>query len=138
MRGGLRLPRAFKMVSTAPLRRRIASFRFALNGLSLVLRTQPNAWFHALATVVVFGAAATLQLPSTDWCWLVIAVAAVWSAESMNTAVEKLADAVHPNPHPLVGQAKDAAAGAVLVVALGAAVVGAIVLGPPLWSLVGR
>jgi diacylglycerol kinase (ATP) len=53
----------------------------------------------------------------------------------MNTALEVLADAVAPDPHPLVGRAKDAAAGAVLVAALGAAAIGLLVLGPRLWAL---
>lgn len=67
---------------------------------------------------------------AADWCWLVIAMVAVWSAECFNTALEALADALSPEIHPLVKKAKDAAAGAVLVAAIGAAVIGLLVFWP--------
>jgi diacylglycerol kinase len=62
------------------------------------------------------------------------AVTLVLGAEAFNTALESLADAAVPEQHPLVGAAKDLAAGAVLVTAMGAAVVGLLVLGPHLWD----
>ena len=55
---------------------------------------------------------------------------AVWTAEALNTAFEFLADAASPNFHPLVKKAKDVAAGAVLISAIGAVVIGVLVLGP--------
>ena len=73
-----------------------------------------------------------LGLSRADWCWLVLAIALVWVAECMNTALESLADATSPDPHPRVGRAKDAAAGAVLCAAIGAALIGLLVLGRPL------
>jgi len=66
-----------------------------------------------------------------------VAIALVWVAEAINTALELLADAVNPQPHPLVGQAKDVAAGAVLIAAVAAAGVGLIVLGPHCLDLIG-
>jgi len=60
---------------------------------------------------------------------------AVWTAEALNTALERLSNAVTREPNPLVGQAKDAAAGAVLIAAVGAAAIGALVMGPHLLSL---
>jgi diacylglycerol kinase len=111
---------------------RIKSFRNAFRGLALVLRSEENAWIHALATVVVCVTALYLDISRSGWCWLVLAMVAVWSSEAFNTALERLADAVHPETHPLVGEAKDAAAGAVLICALGSVVIGLLVLGPPL------
>jgi diacylglycerol kinase (ATP) len=61
---------------------------------------------------------------------LVLAIVSVWTAEAMNTAFEFLCDVVSPDFHPMVEKAKDVAAGAVLVCAIGAAGVGALVLGP--------
>jgi diacylglycerol kinase len=61
-----------------------------------------------------------------------MAITIVWAMEAVNTAVERLADAAVPEIHPLIAQAKDAAAGAVLIAVLGAVVVGLLVLGPPL------
>ena len=73
-----------------------------------------------------------LGLSSVDWCWLVLAIVLVWVAECLITALELLADVTSPDSHPLVGRAKDAAAGAVLCAAIGAALIGLLVLGRPL------
>ena len=80
---------------------------------------------------------ALLGLSGLEWAILVLAIVGVWSAEALNTAIEFLADAVSQDHHPLIGQAKDIAAGAVLVVALGAAAVGLVVLGPHLLEALG-
>ncbi|HVT81622.1 MAG TPA: diacylglycerol kinase [Phycisphaerae bacterium] len=109
---------------------RIRSVGYALSGISHLVRTQRNAWLHMAATLAVILCAAFLRVSSFDWCWLILAIAGVWTAEGMNTAVELLADAVSPGHHPLVGKAKDVAAGAVLLAAAGAAGIGAFVLGP--------
>jgi diacylglycerol kinase len=111
---------------------RIDSFRYAFRGLGSMLREEPNAQLHALATVAVLALALVLDLPRGDWAWLVAAIAAVWATETLNTALESLADAVHPEPHPLVGRAKDLSAAAVLLTALGAVAIGLLVLAPPL------
>ena len=121
-------------MSDAPsyLRGRIRSFRNAGAGVAATLASQANAKIHALATVMVVALGLALDLPRGDWCWLVLAIALVWAAECLNTALEELADVTAPDPDPRVGRAKDAAAGGVLVAAAGAAVIGALVLGPPL------
>jgi diacylglycerol kinase len=116
---------------------RLASFGNALRGLRAVM-AQPNAWIHAAATLAVAALAVLLRVPRDGVLWLVAAVALVWTAEALNTALEQLADAVHPEHHPLVGRAKDVAAGAVLLAATGAAVIGLLVLGPPLLALLGE
>jgi diacylglycerol kinase len=115
---------------------RIRSFRFAGRGMWLTLRSQPNAWIHAAATVTVAIAGYMLGISRTEWCLIVLACAAVWTAEALNTAFEFLADATTKEFHPVIGQAKDVAAGAVLVTALAALVVGVLVFGPYLMVLV--
>ena len=122
-------------MSQFSLRSRLESFGFALRGVAFVLRSQHNAWIHLGATVAVIGTALYLDLPRADWFWLILAITGVWCAEIFNTAVEQLADAVDSEPNPSIGRAKDAAAGAVLIAAMGAAAIGFIVLGPPLWKL---
>lgn len=111
---------------------RLRSFQSALSGLGSVLRGEPNARIHGVAALAVILAGFWLDVSRLEWCWLVAAIAAVFAAESLNSALESLADTVHPDPHPGVGRAKDAAAGAVLVVAFAAALVGLLVLGPRL------
>ncbi len=101
-------------------------------------RSQTNARIHAAATVAVIALGGFLQISRGDWCWLVVAIAMVWTAECMNTALESLADATAPDPNPLVGRAKDAAAGAVLCASIGAALIGLLVLGPPLLAWLVR
>lgn len=110
----------------------IESFRDAGAGVAATFASQRNAKVHAAVACAVVVLGLLLGLPRGDWCWLVAAITWVFAAECMNTALESLADATAPDPHPLVGRAKDAAAGAVLCAALGAAVVGALVLGRPL------
>jgi diacylglycerol kinase len=78
-----------------------------------------------------------LQINRLDWCLIALATASVWAAEAFNTAVERLADRVTTERDPLIKQAKDLAAGAVLLACAGAVAVGLLVLGPPLWARLG-
>jgi diacylglycerol kinase (ATP) len=111
---------------------RARSFTHAFMGLRDVIGTQRNAWIHAAATAFVVVAGIALDATRLDWCWLVAAIAAVWVAEAFNTALEALADAAVPELHPKIRVAKDAAAGAVLVAAAAAALIGILILGRPL------
>ena len=117
---------------------RVRSVGYALRGIGTMLQSQRNAWLHALATVGVVAAGLGLGVPAGDWKWLILAIVAVWSAEALNTALEFLADAAKPEYHPLVKQAKDVAAGAVLIAALGAAVIGVLVFIPVLRAWLER
>jgi diacylglycerol kinase (ATP) len=109
---------------------RIKSVGHALHGIAYVLRSQHNAWIHAAATIVVAVAGFYFHLTSVEWCCIVIAASSVWTAEALNTALELLADAAFEELHPLIGHAKDVAAGAVLVTAIAAIIVGAIIFWP--------
>jgi len=109
---------------------RLRSFGYAGNGVVALVRGQHNAWIHAAATAAVVTAATFFGVSRLDWCLLVLAMALVWAAEALNTAIELLADATVPEEHPLVGRAKDVAAGGVLLCAIGAATVGLLVLWP--------
>jgi diacylglycerol kinase (ATP) len=109
---------------------RLRSFRFAFIGLWTMLRTQHNAWVHAAATLAVIAAGLSLRTNATEWCMLVLSIMAVWSAEALNTAFEFLADVASPEYHPTVKHAKDVAAAAVLIAAIGSVLIGALVFGP--------
>jgi diacylglycerol kinase (ATP) len=110
----------------------------AIRGIALMLRTQHNAWIHAAATGLVILAGVVLRVDTSSWLWLVVAMVAVWAAEALNTALELLADAASPEFHPLVRQAKDVAAGAVLIAAAGAVTIGVLVLGPYVLNMFGK
>src|SRR5687768_15269316 len=115
---------------------RLRSVSHALSGIRLMLRSQHNAWVHAAVTIAVLAASVVLGLARIEWCAIVIAIASVWTAEALNTAFEFLCDVASPEFHPAVKNAKDVAAGAVLITAVGAAVVGVLVLGPKLLAIV--
>ena len=95
-----------------------------------MIRCQHNAWIHAVATIAVLLAALLFGISAADWCWIILAISIVWTAEALNTAFEFLADAASPEFHPLIRDAKDVAAGAVLVTAVAAIIIGSIVFWP--------
>ena len=117
------------------LQRRIQAFAWAGRGVWLLLRTQTHARIHLLATVVVMMAGCWFQVTSTEWCFLTIAIGLVWITEAVNTAIENSVDLVTTEHHPLAGQAKDIAAGAVLLAAITAVVIAALIFGPKLLPL---
>ena len=109
---------------------RIRSFYHATSGILRMIRCQHNAWIHASATVAVLLAAFFFRISAADWCWIILAISIVWTAEALNTALEFLADAASPEFHPLVRDAKDVAAAAVLITAVAAVIIGAIIFWP--------
>ena len=111
---------------------RIDSFRYAFAGLWYMLRTQRNAWIHATFTVAVVAMGFWLALDALEWALIVLSIGGVWMAEFVNTALEAVVDLASPDIHPLARVGKDVAAGAVLVGAGTAVVVGLLVLGTPL------
>jgi diacylglycerol kinase (ATP) len=103
-----------------------------------MLRCQHNAWIHAVATIGVVVAGFIFHLTRAEWCWIILAIAIVWTAEALNTAFEFLADIASPEFHPTIRDAKDVAAGAVLVTAIASAIIGAVIFGPHLANLFSR
>ena len=118
------------------IRARGRSFAYAFRGLRYLIRSQHNAWLHAVATVGVCLAGICTQISRYEWCLLILSMMAVWTAEAFNTALECLTDLACPDQHPLAGRAKDVAAGAVLIAAVAAALVGAIVFIPHVRAMV--
>jgi len=113
---------------------RIQSFGHAFRGWGHVLKTQHNAWIHAVVAVMVFIVAFWLKLPTHDWAILILTVTMVFAAEFVNTAIEAVVDLASPVHHPLAKVGKDVGAAAVLIAALAAVLIGLLILGPPLWA----
>jgi diacylglycerol kinase (ATP) len=111
---------------------RAHAFRHAFRGWNYVLRTQRNAWVHAVITTLVIILALWLRLPLHDWAILFLTIEAVWMAEFINTSLEAVVDLASPQHHPLARIGKDVAAAAVLIAALNSVLIGLIILGPPL------
>lgn len=114
------------------------SFACALRGIAVLLRTQTNARIHLLATVLVVAAGFVFRISRGEWVPLAFAIAIVWIAEAVNTAIEALADRITRENDDAIRRAKDVAAGAVLLAAITAAIIGLLILGPHAWAFVRR
>ncbi len=111
------------------------SFVFAYAGIVDMYKSEVNAKVHFTIMTIVLVAGFFFSISLIEWCVLILAIAMVLAAEAFNTALEHLTNLVSPDFHPLAGRVKDAAAGGVLLVAIGAAVVGLIIFLPKAWIL---
>ncbi len=109
-----------------------SSFRWAFAGIWYALRTQRNFRIHLLITAGVIAAGVWLGLSTLEWVAIALTVALVLMAEMFNTVAETAIDMATPRYHPLAKIAKDVAAGAVLICAIIAVIIGLLVLGPHL------
>lgn len=117
------------------LRSRINSFRYAFAGITELFRSQPNAKIHIVAAVLVIGFGFYFNISTTEWCLIIFSIFGVLAAEAFNTSIEYLTDLVSPDFHPLAGKTKDVAAAAVLLTAIGAAIIGGIIFLPKLITM---
>ena len=109
---------------------RMRAFGYAFAGLVYAFKIGHAIWIQSAIAVAVIGVGFYLRITLNDWRWIALAIALVWTTEIMNTAVETVCDALHPNHHPIIGVAKDAAAGAVLMAGIGAMVIGLLTFWP--------
>lgn len=112
------------------LKKRIKSFAYAFKGIASLLKKEHNAWIHCLAIVVVTSLGFYFHITPTEWCIVLLCFGMVLAAEGFNTAIERLVDLVSPERHPVAGDVKDVAAGAVLICAIAAAIIGCIIFLP--------
>ena len=116
-------------------RSRLRSFGYAFSGWWHVIRTQRNAWIHAVVSLLAIAVSFWLKLPPGDWALIILAIAMVWTAEFINTALEAVVDlASNHERHTLARVSKDVGAAAVLIAALASVLIGLLILGPPLWA----
>ncbi len=108
------------------------SIRYAFSGLVHVVKTQNNARFHLLATLIVIALSTWLNLTLIQWGFILIAIAVVWITECFNTSIEELFNLIHPDKHPIVKNGKDSGAAAVLVAAMLSVLLGSLVIIPAL------
>jgi diacylglycerol kinase len=125
-------------MQTSYLTGRLRSFGHAFRGLKVLVQSQHNARIHTVATILVVVAGALIRISLTEWALIALAIVCVWATEALNTAIEFLVDLVSPEHHALAAKAKDVAAGAVLVAAVGALIVGGLVFGPHVLRMLER
>jgi diacylglycerol kinase len=118
---------AHKKSRSSYLHKRLRAFACAFAGIVTMLREEPHAKIHALATVIVITLGIALHVTCNDWLWLTVAITMVWVAEAFNASIERLADRITVEQDLLIGHAKDMASAAVLLASVGAAVIGSVV-----------
>jgi len=116
--------------------RLVSSFQYAVRGIVFLLRSEQNARIHAIITIFVGILAYILEVSRLEAAVLFISIILVFAIEIINTAVEKVFDVCHPEDHNLIRGVKDAMAGAVLISAIIAIVVGVLVFLPHIEKLI--
>jgi diacylglycerol kinase len=119
------------------IKSRYKAFRYAITGWWFVIRTQRNAWIHMVVSVAVILMSFLLRISASSWALILLAIALVWIAEFLNTALEAVVDlASNHQHHELARVGKDVGAAAVLIAAITSIMIGLLVLGPPLWGVI--
>ncbi len=115
---------------------RVASFRYAFAGMWYTLTTQRNAQIHVGIGSLIVVLGLFLRITLTEWAILALTMGGVLVTETINTSIEAAMDYLTLERHPQIKIVKDTAAGAVLLAAITAVVVGLLILGPPLLTFV--
>lgn len=113
----------------------INSFKYACMGIKSAIKSERNMKIHVLATLIVTALGFILGLDPLEWVACIFSIVIVISSEMLNTAIETIVDLVSPNINPLAKKAKDIAAGSVLVMAIGAFLVGLIIFIPKIINI---
>ena len=115
--------------------KKFAGFKYAFNGIKVLLCEESNALIHCAICVLVISAGFILNISSIEWVAVVIVCGCVFAAEALNTAIERLSDVVSPEYNKAIKKVKDLSASAVLFMAITAAIIGVIIFLPKLISL---
>lgn len=112
------------------LNKRKKAFGYAIKGIYRLFSNEAHAKIHLIAAVCVIAAGVIFSITPAEWCAVILCIGGTMMAEAFNTAIEKVCDKVSPEFNPLIGAAKDIAAGAVLLFVLAAVAVGLIIFLP--------
>jgi diacylglycerol kinase (ATP) len=111
-------------------KKRFRAFSCAIRGVVLCITQEPHGRFHALAAIIVILVGVMLNASVEDWCWFIVCIGMVMATEAVNTSIERLSNRVSEEHHELIRDAKDLAAGAVLVVSVASAIIGLLRMWP--------
>ena len=114
------------------MKKRITSFKYAIRGIGRTIKSEKNMQIHLVVAFLVIVAGVLLSINLTEWLLCLLCFAMVISAELFNSAIENVVDLISPQHHKLAGKAKDIAAGAVLITAIFAAIIGLVIFVPKL------
>jgi diacylglycerol kinase (ATP) len=114
---------------------RLKSIGFAFKGAMFLLKTEASIQVQFVIAVVLTGLGFYFKISTVEWLFQILAIGLVISIESINTAIEAIADFIHPENHKKIGLIKDIAAGAVFMAAFFASIVGLIIYIPKIFQL---
>lgn len=112
------------------MKNRIASFKYALNGIRFMFKSGPNFIIQLFIAFITVSAGMNFHITAIEWTIILICIAGVLSAEIFNTAIEKMVDHLSPEKNKYAGEIKDLAAGAVLLFSIITAIIGIIIFYP--------
>jgi len=120
---------------TFSIKKRLKSFVFAFNGIRILFRNEHNAWIHLFASICAISLGFFCHISSIEWIAVLFAIGLVLSMEAVNSAIENLCDFASPDKHETIKKVKDLAAGAVLISAIIALIIGLIIFTPKLLKI---
>lgn len=112
------------------IKKRLKSFTYAWKGIKSFICREHNAWIHLSIALLTIAAGFFFEIQRMEWIAIIICIGAVIAAEAFNTAIERLVNLTSPEWHPIAGEVKDIAAGAVLICAVASAIVGLVIFIP--------
>jgi diacylglycerol kinase len=124
---GFNMKETLKKIS---LTKRLKSFQYALNGLRILIREEPNARIHLAVALLVVLMGFVLKISPEEWIAVILCIGGVTGLELINSAIENLSDFVSPEKHAMIKRIKDLSAAAVLAGAIAAAITGLIIFVP--------
>ena len=115
--------------------KRLESFKYAFNGLRILIKEEHNARIHLFAAICVIIAGVLLKISVYEWIAVIFSIGLVFSTEIINSSIENIADFISPEKHETIKKIKDLSASAVLISAIAALIVGLIIFIPKICKL---
>ena len=109
---------------------RIQSVKYAAKGFWILITSENSIIAQVIIGIIMTIFGFIMQLSATEWMFQLFSIGLVLVAESLNTAIEKIADFIHPNYHKQIGRVKDISAGAAFFAAIFAVIIGLIIYSP--------
>jgi diacylglycerol kinase len=116
-------------------KKRIKSFKYAFNGLKILIREEHNSRIHIFVAICVLAAGFLLKIKPYEWIAVILCIGFVIALEMINSAIENIADFVSPERHAMIKKIKDLSAGAVFMGAIVSAIIGFIIFLPKIMAL---
>jgi diacylglycerol kinase len=115
--------------------KRLKSFKYAFNGLRILIKEEHNARIHLFATICVIIAGLFFNISMNEWIGVIFSIGLVFSLEIINSSIENIADFISPEKHEMIKKIKDLSASGVLISAITALIIGMIIFIPKILKL---